>query len=58
VTGQSHTVYAKPFGQSDPLGNNFTVAPDGCVVVVEPSERRPSVTHLRAITRWYELLPQ
>ena len=49
--------YARPFGQSDPLARDFTVAPDGRVLVVEASERRVQTTHIRAVTRWYDLIP-
>ncbi len=56
VSGQPKTVYSQPFGQSDPIGKNLTMAPDGRVIVIEPSESRPSINHLRVITHWYDLL--
>jgi Tol biopolymer transport system component/predicted Ser/Thr protein kinase len=57
VTGQPKLIYDKPFGQSDPIAREFTIAPDGRPLIVEPSERRPTVTHLKAITNWHRLLP-
>jgi Tol biopolymer transport system component len=57
VTGLPAVVYSKPFGQSDPIAREYVVAPDGRPLVVEPSERRPTVSHLRVITNWSALLP-
>lgn len=56
VTDKPTVVYDKPFGQSDPIARNYAIAPDGRPVIVEPSERRPTVSHLRVITNWYRLL--
>jgi Tol biopolymer transport system component len=50
-------VYDKPFGQSDPIARDYVIAPDGRPLIVEPSERRPTVSHLRVITNWQYLLP-
>jgi eukaryotic-like serine/threonine-protein kinase len=57
VNGQPVVVYDKPFGQSDPISRSYTVAPDGRLLIIEPSETSPRVSHLRAITNWYTLLP-
>jgi Tol biopolymer transport system component len=57
VTGQPAVVYDKPFGQSDPIAREYTIASDGRPVIIEPSERRPTVSHLQVITNWYRLLP-
>jgi Tol biopolymer transport system component len=57
VTGKPKVVYDKPFGQSDPLGRDYTIAPDGRPLIIEPSERRPTVSHLQVITNWWKLLP-
>jgi eukaryotic-like serine/threonine-protein kinase len=56
-TGQPTVVYDKPFGQSDPIAREYAIAPDGRPVIIEPSERRPKVSHLQVITNWYRLLP-
>jgi len=47
----------KAFGQSDPIARDYAIAPDGRPLIVEPSERRPTVSHLRVITNWHQLLP-
>ena len=57
ISGGQAVVYGKPFGQSDPIARNYAIAPDGRPLIVEPSERRPTVLHLNVITDWYELLP-
>jgi len=57
ITGKPIVVYDKPFGQSDPIARNYAIAPDGRPLIVEPSERRPTVSNLRVITNWYQLLP-
>src|SRR5690606_30662713 len=57
ATTRPRVVYDKPFGQSDPLAYDYTVAPDGRILIVEPSERRPSVDHMRIINNWRALLP-
>jgi serine/threonine-protein kinase len=57
VTGKPTVVYNKPFGQSDPIARDYAIAPDGRPLIVEPSERRPTVSHLRVITNWHRLLP-
>jgi Tol biopolymer transport system component len=57
VTGKPAVVYDKPFGQSDPIARDYAVAADGRILIVEPSERRPTVSHLQVIANWYRLLP-
>ncbi|MGB7157592.1 MAG: protein kinase, partial [Tepidisphaeraceae bacterium] len=56
VAGRPTVVYDKPFGQSDPIARDYAIAPDGRPFVVEPSERRPGVTHMCVVTNWYQLL--
>jgi dipeptidyl aminopeptidase/acylaminoacyl peptidase len=56
VTGRPKVVYDKPFGQSDPIARDYTIAPDGRTLIVEPSERRPTVSHLNVITNWHRLM--
>ncbi len=57
VTGKPTVVYDKPFGQSDPIAREYAIAPDGRPLIVEPSERRRTVSHLQVIANWYRLLP-
>ena len=57
VTGKPTVIYDRPFGQSDPIARDYAIAPDGRPLIVEPSERRPTVSHLRVITNWHRLLP-
>jgi Tol biopolymer transport system component/tRNA A-37 threonylcarbamoyl transferase component Bud32 len=57
VSGNPIVVYDRPFGQSDPIARDYAIAPDGRPLIVEPSERRPTASHLRVITNWYRLLP-
>jgi Tol biopolymer transport system component len=57
VTDKPTLIYDKPFGQSDPIARDFAIAPDGRPLIIEPSERRPTVSHLRVITNWHRLLP-
>jgi eukaryotic-like serine/threonine-protein kinase len=56
VAARPTVVYDKPFGQSDPIARDYTVASDGRPFIVEPSERRPGVNHLCVVTNWYQLL--
>ena len=56
VAAKPTVVYNKPFGQSDPIARDYTIAPDGRPFIVEPSERRPGVNHLCVVTNWYQLL--
>jgi hypothetical protein len=39
------------------LGERSREAADGRILIVEPSERRPTVPHLQVIANWYRLLP-
>ena len=57
AAGQPNVVYDKPFGQSDPIAREYTIAVDGRPLIVEPSERRPTVSHMQVVTNWYRLLP-
>jgi len=56
VMGRPTIAYNKPFGQSDPIARDYTIAPDGRPFIVEPSERRPGVSNLCVVTNWYQLL--
>lgn len=58
MVGRPVVIYDKPFGQSDPLARNLAIAPDGRVLIVEPSDQRPAVTHIKVLTKWYDLLPK
>lgn len=44
------------FGQSDNDMTDYTVAPDGRLLLVEPSEQGPQIGHMRVIVNWHELL--
>jgi serine/threonine protein kinase/Tol biopolymer transport system component len=55
--GKPKVAYVKPFGQSDPLERDYTIAPDGRILLIEPSPNRPTVEHIRVVTDWYGLLP-
>jgi serine/threonine-protein kinase len=57
ISGRPVVVYDKPFGQSDPIARDYAIAPDGRPLIVEPSERRPTLSHFRVITNWHRLLP-
>ena len=57
VTNKPGVVFDKLFGQSDPIARDYAIGPDGRPLIVEPSERRPTVSHLRVITNWHRLLP-
>ena len=37
VASQPAVVYDKPFGQSDPIARDYSIAPDGRPLIVEPS---------------------
>ena len=49
-------VYDKEFGQSDFDLADYTVAPDGRIILIEPSERGPKVDHINVILNWHRLL--
>lgn len=57
-TGESRPrrIYRPRFGQSDVDLPDYTVAPDGRLLVVEPTERGPRVSHINYVLNWYELL--
>ena len=44
------------FGQSDSDLADYAVAPDGRLLVVEPSERRPTATQVTVVLNWHQLL--
>jgi serine/threonine protein kinase/WD40 repeat protein len=55
VTGKPELIYDKPFGQSDFDLPDYTAAPDGRLLIVEPSERGPKVSQIHVILNWYNL---
>ena len=44
------------FGQSDVDLSDFTVAPDGRILVIEPSQDGPGLSNLRVVLNWWVLL--
>jgi Tol biopolymer transport system component len=49
-------VCRKPVGQSDADLSTYAVAPDGRVLVIEPSGRGPTVTRATVVLNWHQLL--
>jgi Tol biopolymer transport system component len=49
-------VYDKRFGQSDYELTDYTVTPDGKLLLVEPSERGPKVSQIHVVLNWPRLL--
>ncbi|HZN64475.1 MAG TPA: protein kinase [Tepidisphaeraceae bacterium] len=49
-------VFRKQFGQSDSDLSDYAVAPDGRLLVVEPSERGPTVSQVTVVLNWHRLL--
>jgi hypothetical protein len=56
AAGTATLVYGKRFGQSDYELPDYTVAPDGRLLIVEGSERGPKVNEVTVVTNWYGLL--
>lgn len=56
VTGPPEVVYDRDFGQSDFQLGDYAVAPDGRILVVEPSESGPRVSNLHVVLHWYNAL--
>ncbi len=56
IMSQPTVVYDKPFGQSDIVARDYTLAPDGRPLIVEPSEQRVTVDHLNVIVNWTKLI--
>jgi serine/threonine protein kinase/dipeptidyl aminopeptidase/acylaminoacyl peptidase len=54
--GRASVVYTGRFGQSDYEMPDYTVAPDGRVLLIELSERGPSVSSMNVVLNWYEVL--
>lgn len=50
-------VWRGVFGQTDPDLTDYAVAPDGRILLVEPSERGHAVEHLDVVLNWHNLLP-
>jgi len=49
-------VYDRDFGQSDVDLSDYTVAPDGRILLIETSERGAKATHVNVMLNWYEPL--
>ncbi|HTL31022.1 MAG TPA: protein kinase [Tepidisphaeraceae bacterium] len=49
-------LYDRDFGQSDVDLGDYTVAPDGRLLLIEPSERGPKATQVNVMLNWYEPL--
>jgi hypothetical protein len=49
-------VYGRNFGQSDANLIDYEVAPDGRLLIIEPSERGPKVSEVRMVLNWHRLL--
>jgi hypothetical protein len=55
VGGRPQLVYDKPFGQGTYDAPDYTVCPDGRLLLVEPSERGPKVDQIHILLNWYDL---
>jgi Tol biopolymer transport system component len=53
VTDKPQPIYSKLFGQSDFDLPDYTAAPDGRLLIVEPSERGPKVAQINVLLNWY-----
>jgi dipeptidyl aminopeptidase/acylaminoacyl peptidase len=49
-------VYSKRFGQADFHMTDFAISPTGGILLIEPSERAPTVRHLNVILNWHRLV--
>jgi dipeptidyl aminopeptidase/acylaminoacyl peptidase len=49
-------VCRRTFGQSDSDLSDYAVAPDGRLLVVEPSDRGPTVSQATVVLNWHQLL--
>ncbi len=49
-------VYDKPFGQCDFELNDYTIDPQGRLLIVEPSERGPKVHQINVVLNWWQAL--
>jgi hypothetical protein len=56
VIGRPSLVYEKRFGQSDFDLPDYTIAPDGRILLIEPSERGPTVDRIEVIANWQQIL--
>lgn len=55
--GPARLAWRGPFGQADPDMGDYTVAPDGRLLVVQPSETGTTVEQINAVLNWHLLLP-
>jgi Tol biopolymer transport system component len=52
-TDRPTLVYDRDFGQSDFDFCDYEIAPDGRILLIEPSERGPKVTQVNVMLNWY-----
>ena len=50
------TVYSGRFGQADYHMSDYAVAPDGKLLLIEPSERGAIASHLNVVLNWHEIV--
>lgn len=56
TTGKPTLVYSGRFGQADYHMSDYAVAPDGRILLIEPSEKGPVVSHLNVVLNWHQLV--
>jgi serine/threonine protein kinase/Tol biopolymer transport system component len=54
--GRASVVYASRFGQADYEMTDYTVAPDGRIMLIELSDKGPKVSSLNVVLNWHELV--
>jgi Tol biopolymer transport system component len=52
--GRAAVIYTGRFGQADFEMPDYTVAPDGKVLLIELSDRGPTVSSMNVVLNWYE----
>jgi Tol biopolymer transport system component len=55
--GPPIAIHDRPFGQADSDVANYTVAPDGRILVVEPAPQQTQVTRIQVMLGWHLRLP-
>jgi Tol biopolymer transport system component len=55
-TGRPVPVYTGRFGQSDYEMTDYTVAPDGRVLIIELSDKGPTVASMNVVLNWHEIV--
>jgi eukaryotic-like serine/threonine-protein kinase len=56
VMGPPEVVHNRDFGQSDSQLGDYTVGPDGRILIIEPSEQGPRAKNLHVLLHWYNAL--